>query len=116
MTAAESAEAVLIVIRRLAKWVLVAVVSLVLLGIISSGGYYALDWYKNRPFAATTYLGVSIGASRDEVYYALGQSAYFIDSSPRSKEQPAGRDFSAQLFGDVKTQKGDSAAPWANYL
>lgn len=73
MTAAESAEAILIVIKRLAKWALAFVVAMVLLGVLLWLGKYAIDWYEARPYAATKYLGVSLGDSRDEVYYALGQ-------------------------------------------
>lgn len=88
MTAAESAEAILIVIKRLAKWALTLVLGMVLLGFVLWLGKYGVDWYQARPYAGTKYLGVSLGDSRDEVYYALGQPNDVLAADDSQQDGP----------------------------
>lgn len=82
MTASESAEAFLIVIKRVGKWMLLLIVGVAILVFGSLGWLEFNDYLEKRPFKATKYADVSLGSSYDEVIYILGPPPHFL--SPKA--------------------------------
>ena len=82
MSANQSAEAVLIVIKRLGKWVLWLIAALAVLGCLIAGGYWTRDYIANRPHPAKRYADLNLGDTQKEVLYALGPPPAFIDFTP----------------------------------
>lgn len=100
MSATQSAEAVLIVIKRLGKWALWLVASLAILGGLIAGGIWTREYIVNRPYAATRYADLNLGDTQKEVLYAFGPPPFFIDPTPVKDD---GNVFSA--FGRVVDSK-----------
>lgn len=82
MSAAQSAESVLIVIKRLGKWALLLIAGLVVLGCLIAGGIWTRQYIANKPHSATRYADLSLGDTQTEVLYALGPPPAFIDPTP----------------------------------
>lgn len=78
MSASETAEAFLIVVKRLAKWALWALLTIALLLGLVLGGVWLKDKWDNRPYPLTKYANVALGDSREQVRYALGAPETFI--------------------------------------
>jgi hypothetical protein len=72
MSANESAEAFLLVIKRLAKWALFAAVGIAVFTMFMAGFDEATDRWEKRPYKLTEYNGIKLGATEAEVEYALG--------------------------------------------
>jgi hypothetical protein len=78
MSASETAEAFLIVVKRLAKWALWALVVVsVLFGLVLAG-VWLKDRWDNQPYALTKYANVTLGDGREQVRYALGAPEEFV--------------------------------------
>lgn len=100
MSVTQSAEAVLIVIKRLGKWALWLIAALAILGCLIAGGVWAWEYIANRPHAATRYADLNLGDPQKEVLYAFGPPPFFIDPTPVKDD---GNVFSA--FGRVVDSK-----------
>ena len=72
MSAKDTAEAFLIVVKRFAKWAMFGFVGLVAAGVLLWAGNSAYAWWAERPYKLTEYEGIKIGASQSEVKYAKG--------------------------------------------
>jgi hypothetical protein len=72
MSGKENAEAFLIIVKRLAKWMALGIAGLVVAGILLWAGVLAYEWWSERPYKLTEYEGVKLGASQSEVQYAKG--------------------------------------------
>lgn len=82
MSANQSAEAVLIVIKRLGKWALWLIAALTVLGCLVAGGMWTREYFANRPHPAKRYAELTLGDTQKEVLYALGPPPAFIDFTP----------------------------------
>lgn len=83
MSANETAEAIIIVIKRLAKWIIIGLLLIALLvGLII--GYFQVEYYyKNRPQSVTSIKGISLG---DKLSDALFKNPGFSIDEAASKE------------------------------
>jgi hypothetical protein len=113
MSSAETADAVLIVFKRLAKWVAIIAAALLLIAGVIAGSAWAYEQYKNRPRTLDRYMQVKLGDSRAEVFYALGEPVWAgIEGVPtpaaegggyiEPKSMPAGKklhDYAEWVFG-----------------
>ncbi len=83
MSANETAEAIIIVIKRLAKWVFIGLLLIAfLIGLVI--GYFQIEWYyKNRPQPVTSIKGISLG---DKLSDALFKNPGFSIDEAASKE------------------------------
>ena len=93
MSANQSAEAVLIVIKRLGKWALWLIAALAVLGCLIAGGFWTRDYIANRPHPAKRYADLNLGDTQKEVLYAFGPPPEFIDPMPFKQDGKVFIDF-----------------------
>lgn len=86
MTAAESAEAFLIVVKRLTKWALWLLAGLAVLVALALGWVKGKEHIDNRPYRAVRYADIGIGDAQKEVLYVLGPPPHFIDPAPPAND------------------------------
>lgn len=86
MTAAESAEAILIVLKRLGKWGLWLLAGLAVLFAVALGWVKGKEYIDNRPHRALRYAEIGIGDAQKEVLYVLGPPPHFIDPAPPAND------------------------------
>jgi hypothetical protein len=76
MSSNETAEAILIVIKRLAWWVFLLVVGIVALIAGIAGVYWSLDEWSRRAVEVKTLEGITLGDKIDDVLFRIGK---FVD-------------------------------------
>jgi hypothetical protein len=90
MSANETAEAILIVIKRLLKWVAIAaLLVMVVLGTVLGYDHYE-QYQRKKPRLATEYAGVKLGETRQQLLYALGEPVQIELSDMPRQEHVAG--------------------------
>lgn len=92
MTAAESAEVFLIVVKRLGKWALWLLSALAAIFVLALAWEKGKEYIDNRPYRAVRYADIGLGDAQKEVLYVLGPPPHFIhpartlnDGNPFSK-------------------------------
>lgn len=93
MAASEKSEVFLAVLKRIGKWLLWLVAALVMLVVILYGWIFAKEYFDNRPYQITKYAEISIGDSREEVLYALGEPPEFIETKPSNNVENQFKEF-----------------------
>lgn len=88
MSANEQAEAILIVIKRLLKWALIAALAVVALIASLFGVQYYEQWERNRPRLLTAYADIKLGDSAQQVRYVLGPPPEYLY---RTEEEERGK-------------------------
>jgi hypothetical protein len=88
MSTTDTAEAILLVLKRVGKWTAIVVVSLLLLTVAGWLSLLGYEYAKNRPFQATAYHELALGNSQDEVLYALGDPSYMLVRAPVKDNEP----------------------------
>lgn len=78
MSANEKAEAILIVVKRLLKWVLVGVLAWAALVASLIGAEQYERWQRNKPRLLTEYADIKLGDSPQQVRYVLGQPVEYL--------------------------------------
>lgn len=87
MSASETAEAILIVIRRLGKWILWLVAGIFTLLLLALGWMEGKKYIDNKPYRATMYAGMNIGDPQNKVLYTLGPPPQFINPAPQVNDE-----------------------------
>lgn len=88
MSANEKTEAVLIVIKRLLKWLLSAGLALVAV-VAASLGYEAYEkWHRNKPGLLTEYAELKLSDSPQQVRYVLGNPPEFLHQGAEEPGNP----------------------------
>jgi len=82
MSTVETAEAMLIVLKRLGKWALWLVAGLFALWLVAFGGLKAKEYIDNRPHRATSYADINLGDTQKQVLYVLGPPPWVLDDTP----------------------------------
>ncbi len=73
MSSNETAEAILIVIKRLAWWIFLLFVGIVALISVIAGVYWGLDTWSRRATEVKTLGGITLGDKIDDVFFRLGK-------------------------------------------
>lgn len=88
MSAAEKAEATLLVIKRLLKWAAFAFLAFVLVVAGVLGWEQFQEVQRTRPKLLTSYMDVTLGDSLEQVQYARGLPDYFAYKQPADAANP----------------------------
>jgi hypothetical protein len=88
MPANETAEAILLVIKRLAKWTGILVLLILAIGVLIFGGIWVYESWAKRPQVVTTLEGISIGDNLNDVFFRLGT----FEKEKPSKDSPLSAD------------------------
>jgi len=102
VSANEQAEAFLIVVKRLLKWMGFA--ALVIAALVAAVlGYEEYERYvRDKPRLLTEYAEVKLGDSADQVRYVLGAPAAFLDRTPEEADKPWTKDPRVVRADDAK--------------
>lgn len=100
MTPNEVADAILIVIRRLAKWLLVVTLGLVALALLSWGALVAYSDWERRPRVAEALGGISLSDKPNDVFFRLGA----FDTRPIDPDNPGETVYEQKLKDDASLQ------------
>ncbi|UUZ68477.1 hypothetical protein LP416_31040 [Polaromonas sp. P2-4] len=112
MSANETVEALLVVIKRFMKWIGIGILIVVAIGVLFGLYDHLSEYWQNKPYALTKYADVALGMSKEEVAYTKGIPKQVIGNLIVDK--PTGRQYHDVISVD-KIEKGKEVKDFSQW-